>query len=299
MNTRHIFDQLLKEIKNVFGYRHTFIGVYVNKRGKFKIMKDAQTGKFAWYSSCAILYSEFVNKLLAKDPEFQNCDFYAISGTEYIHHRLIIHGYEDSGVKVTPELLLVIKAMPLEFHNKANVGLFMPISVHLNTLNAKVDKDPGAFLNVVLKAKQLILEETESCTSCGMPCHVPDMSKDEKLSGEHLKAIHSVVKDDKIFCFGCGIKFMANAAKVKVTEFKDAAKVQYVQQLISKCELLDITQPNFDFDAATNILKDLMSHTAKTKMTALLGDKVTSEKLVAKDIKTSNSDATQPPPWMN
>lgn len=299
MSPNNIFDQLLKEMKNVFGYSHTFIGVYVNKRGKFKIIKNAQTGKFVWYSSCALLYSEFINKLLAKDPEFQNCDFYAISGSDYINHRLTIHGYEDSDIKVTPELLLVIKAIPLEFHNKAKVGLFMPISVHLAELSSKLDKDPSTFFKAVVKAKKIILEETQPCSSCGMLCHIPDIAKNEKLSSGQLKDILSIVDDDKFFCFGCGVKFISNAAKVKAAAFTDAAKVQHVQQLISKCDLLDITQPNFDFDAATNILKDLMSHISTAKMTSLLGDKFTSEKLTAKEIKTSNSAATQPPPWMN
>lgn len=295
---QNLFDSLLKKISSELANSHTFIGVYTDKKGKFRILKDEQTGKYKWYSSCALIHSEFMNKLAANDPAFKGCTFYAISGVDYVDHRLTIHGYENTEAEVSHEMMLVLRPVLLEFHKKAALGLFMPVSTVLNTLTEKIKNDPSALFLVASKAKQLILEETKPCCSCGTICHIPELSDHKNITTDQMKELLYMFEKQKLFCFGCGIKFMAGTARYKIAGWTDMAKVQAMNALITKCESMDINQPNFDYDAAQNALKDMMSHITATKLTVVNGDEIKSEKITKKDILPKQS-GQNPPPWMN
>lgn len=294
----NMFDVLLEKINGVLSVSRTFIGVYVNKKGKFKVLKDPQTGKFSWFASCALIHNEFMNKLIANDPEFKDCRFYAISGVNYINHRLMLHGYENVDVKITRDMLLIFNAVSLEFHKKANLGLFMPVSEHLNKLNEKIQSDPSSLFMAAAKAKKLVMEESKPCCSCGTLCHVPELSQHEKIAVKHVKEIFELVEEGKLFCFACGIKFMVSTAKYKTMGWTDMAKAKAMNELINKCEQLDANQPNFDFDAAQKTVKEMMSYIASTTMTVLDGDEIKSEKTPKQNIIPKTSGQT-PPPWMN
>ena len=298
MQKENIFEGLLSRLKSALIHTRTFIGVYINKKGKLKVLKDKQTGKFIWFDSCALIHNEFMSKLSAADPEFKNCEFYAISASNYIHHRLLLHGYEAADVRVTPDMMLVFHAVVLEFHRKASLGLFMPISANLNKLHEKIQGDPSSIFVAAAKAKKLVMEETKPCCSCGTLCHVPDMAKDDKLTSGQLKEILSLVEEDKLFCFGCGVKFMSGTAKYKTAGLTDMAKAQHVQQLINKCDSMDTEQANFDYDAAQNILKELMSCIASVKMTVVDGDEVKSVN-IPKNITPPSKPNIPTPPWLN
>jgi hypothetical protein len=297
MKQENILESLLSSLKSGLIHTHTFVGVYINKKGKLKVLKD-KTGKFIWFGSCALIHNEFMSKLSADDPEFKNCDFYAISGSNYIQHRLMFHGYEAADVCVTPEMMLVLRAVVLEFHRKANLGLFLPILVYLNKLYAQIQDDPSSFFTSISKAKQLVMEETETCCSCGTLCHVPDITKHGKLTNDQMRGILDLVEKDKLFCFDCGVKFIIGTAKYKTVCLSDTAKAHDVQQLIKKCDSIDITQPNFDYEAAQNILKELMSFVSSSKMTVVDGDKVKSVKILNNTTPPS-APITQTPPWMS
>lgn len=297
MQKENIFESLISSLKSVLVHSRTFIGVYINRKGKLKVLKD-EHGKFIWFGSCALIHNEFMSKLTTNDPEFNNCDFYAISASNYIHHRLLFHGYEAADVRVTPEMMLVFHAVALEFHRKASLGLFLPVSVNLNKLHEKVQGDVSSLFLAVTKAKKLVMEETKPCCSCGTLCHVPDMAAHDKLTSEQLKEILGLVEEDKLFCFECGVKFMSGTAKYKAASLTDMAKAQHVQQLINKCDSMDVNQLNFDYDAAQNILKELMSCIASVKMTVVDGDDVKSVK-IPKNITLPNKPNIPTPPWMN
>lgn len=296
MQKENIFEGLLSSLKYTSIHTRTFIGVYINKKGKLKVLKDKQTGKFIWFGSCALVHNEFMSKLSAADPEFNNCEFYAISASNYIHHRLMLHSYEATDVRVTPEMILVFPAVALEFHKKASLSLFMPISANLNELHEKVQGDPSSMFMAITQAKKLLTEETRLCCSCGTLCHVPDLVKNANLTSGQLKEILSLVEEDRLFCFGCGVKFMSGTAKYKIAGLTDMAKAQYVQQLINKCDSMDTEQANFDYDAAQNILKELMSCIASVKMTVVNGDEVKSVN-IPKNITPPSNPNIPTPPW--
>lgn len=298
MQQENIFENLLSRLKSTLIHGCTFIGVYIDKKGKLKVLKDKQTGKFSWFDSCALIHNLFMSKLAADDPEFKNCEFYAISGANYIQHRLMLHGYEAADVRVTSDMMLVFHAVLLNFHRKSSLGLFMPISINLNKLHDKVQGDPSTLFVAAAKAKKLVMEETKPCCSCGTLCHVPDMGNNDKLTTGQMNEILALVDEDKFFCFGCGVKFMAGTAKYKTAGLTDMAKAQHVQQLINKCDSMDTEQANFDYDAAQNILKELMACITSSKMTVVDGDEVKSVK-IPKNITPPVKPNTPTPPWMN
>lgn len=287
----NIFQGLIDQLEATLKSTRMFMGAYTNKKGKFKILKDTN-GKPIWYATGALIYNEFMAKLSAKDPEFQSCSFYAISGSNYIHHRLMIHGYEAVDVRVTPDMMYVLHAIPLEFHKKVGLGLFVPVTANLDKLHALTQKDPTMIFHALNKAKKLVLEETKPCCSCGTLCHVPDLSENKNLSDTQKEDIISLVEDNKVFCFDCGIKFISSTAKYKAESFTDTAEVQQMNQLIAKCESMDLSKPDFDYNAAQGILQDLMSRLSSVKMTVVDGADV-------KSVKLSKKVVNKISPWLN
>jgi len=294
------FNTLLDKLNHKLGHLRTFIGIYVNAQGEMKILRDSATGKFAWYTSCASLHTEFLKHLHNREPEYENCDFYAIAGMSYINNQLLINGYERTKVKVSYEMLLVFNAIELNFHKKASIGMFMPIEYNLNALYDKIKKDPSLMFEALTRAKQLVFTETKPCTSCSTICHVPELEGHPSLSSDAIKEIEYITEDNKYFCFSCGKTLMINMAKHKMIACSDLNKIKQVQSLVVEFDQLDFNNCNFDFNKAQKIMKDLMAHVSKSRMTVVDKDKVSREdNFSPSDISAIKLEPKDVPPWMN
>jgi hypothetical protein len=293
------FTELLDKIHKKLAHARTFIGVTVDHKGYMSIIRDATTCKLLWYPSCAALHTEFVQRTQSNPSQYQGCDFYAISGENYIGNKLLLNLYDGTKMKVSNELFVVFNAIELNFHKQANIGMFMPLQFNLDRLYEKITKDPSLLFEATLRAKDLVLEESKPCTSCGVLCHVPDLSAQPNMSAAALKEILNITSENRHFCFSCGRVMMINMAKYKMVACTDMHKINKVASLVRDLESCELTNSNFDFEKAQSTMKELMSCISKTRMTVVNNDHVEQHKVGA--VK-EDSIATQPkdiPHWLN
>lgn len=296
------FKDLLARLKSNFAYQYKFMGVSLNKHGQMQILRNAN-GKIAWYDSCALLHAEFLKILRTKPEVYEDCAFFAINGKNYQHDKLLINLYQNKDVSgISRDMLIVFDAIPLNFHKKANLGMFMPIQFNLDRINEKVHKDPSFLFEAAKRAKDLVFNETKPCTSCGTLCHVPDVEDIPNITNAQMKDINKMTEGNKIFCFDCGRIFMTRTAEYKISGCAEVHKVNAVKALSAEINKMDFLNPSFDFTKAQNLLKDLMGHISKkTNMTAVDNDKVTSafsgqSKPASTPIAPANENIK---PWMN
>lgn len=296
------FNELLSRIRSGLANQYKFLGVYLNRHGQLQIIKDAN-GKIVWYSSCALLYAEFLKRLVSDPKEYSKCEFYAINGKLYQHDKLLINLYVNQAVSgISRDMMLVFDAVHLNFHKKSSIGLFMPIQFNLDKINEKVHKDPSFLFEAAKRAKDLVFNETKPCTSCGELCHVPDVEDIPDITESQLTAINKMTEGNKIFCFDCGRIFMTKTAAYKIEGCTDFNKVNTVKSLSAEIIKMDFRNSSFDFDKAQNLLKDLMAHISnKISMTAVDNDKVTSATSNQNKPKVNfNLPANENiKPWMN
>ena len=297
------FNMLLDKFQNSQEQANIFIGVYLNKSGHIRIMRDS-AGKLIWYKSVAILHAEFLRCMTTNPQEFQACDFYAISGPRYTGDKLLLNLYETAKIKVTSTMLLIFNAVELDFHRKASVGMYMPLQFNLDNLYAKVQKDPSVLFEVAARAKHLIFNESKPCVSCGILCHVPDITGHPGVSSLAHKELMRIEEENKNFCFDCGKTLIANTAKYKMLSCSDFNKVNTVTALVADIEKLSAFDTPFDFDKAQNILREIMQHISKSSMLILDGDTVIRQEKPKSDVlmNIKNAAVTKPseiPPYMN
>jgi hypothetical protein len=293
------FTDLLDKIQKRLAHQRTFIGVVVDQKGYMSIIKDATTRKLIWFSSCAALHTEFVHLAQSKPGQFQGCDFYAISGENYAGNKLLLNLYDDAKIKASEEVFVVFNAVELNFHKQANIGMFMPLQFNLDRLYEKITKDPSLLFEATMRAKDLVFEESKPCTSCGVLCHVPDMSTQPNITAAAVKEILNITAENRHFCFSCGRVMMINMAKYKMIACTDMHKINRVASLVRELESCELTNSNFDFDKAQSTMKDLMSCISKTRMTVVNNDHVAEHKIgsVKEDnIATQSKDI---PNWLN
>jgi len=294
------FKSLVDKIKNVTAQNTTFIGVYVNKKGHIKIIRDA-AGKLAWYDTAALLYKEFIKRSISDPKEFANCKLYAVNSRNYINNKLVINLYESAKVKVNEAMLMPINALELHFHKRTSLAIFMPLQINLDNLFNGMKNDPSKMFEAAARAKDLIFNESKACSSCGTLCHVPDMEEQPGITDKQLKEIINVTADGRYFCFDCGRNFITSAAEYKLNGCTDFNKIKTVNSLISQINGLAFTDPEIDFDKAKNLMKDIVSHVSdkKLNMTAVSGSTITSqttEKPAAGHNVTPPSNTS---PWLN
>jgi hypothetical protein len=294
------FTSLLDKIQDGLEHERTFIGVYLNTKGQMKILKDETTGKFVWYSSAALLHAEFLKRLTAKPEEYSNCLFYAIKGTSYANNKLLINFYEKLKTQVTHEMLLVFNSVPLEFHKKSYLGMFMPLELNLSRLYEKVKKDPSLLFEAAKRAKHLVFDESKPCTSCGVLCHIPDM-KDSKIAKSVRDEVSDLANGHNHYCFDCGKLFIASTVKHAMLSCNDVSKINAVTALLTEVAKLDLNNPSFDFTKAQNILSDLMSYVGTANMFVVDGNDVKQVKSKASSQKpiVGLTKPTEIPNWMN
>jgi len=273
--------------------------VCLNKKGQMTILKDAATGKFIWYSSCALLHAEFVNRMMKDPAAYSDCDFYAISGKSYINNKLLINLYESKSLKVTNEMLIVLNVVELNFHNKFTIGMFMPSKFNLDNLYEKIKSDPSELFEAATIAKNIVYLESAPCTSCGVLCHTTDMERHPNASAAAIKYIENVKEENKQFCFDCGKNVLITLAKYKTDRCTDLSKINLVSNMIIELNKFDMNNLNFDFDKVQNIMKNLMSLLGKSSMIVLEKDNVSMSQL---EVNKSANNVTKPDsiePWMN
>lgn len=278
------------------------MGVSLDSKGRMQILRDAN-GKIAWYNSCALLHAEFLKLLLSKPTDYANCDFFAINGKNYQHDKLLISLYENKDVSgITRDMLIVFDAVSLDFHKKANIGMFMPIQFNLDRLYEKVKKDPTFLFDAAKRAKDLVLNETKSCTSCGTLCHVPDVEDIPHITAAQMAEVKRMSEGNRLFCFDCGRIFMTNTAEYKISDCTEAHKVNAVKALSSEISKMDFYNPSFDFNKAQNLLKDMMTHISKkSSITSVDNDKVSTATNDQSKPKVNfiNPANTNSKPWLN
>lgn len=277
----------------------TFIGVCITTKRHMKIIKDEATGKFAWYASCAALHTEFMKRMQADPSKYKGCDFYAISGLNYLNNKLMINAAESAKITISAEALVVLNAVELNFHKKASIGMFMPIQFNLEKVYDKIKNDPSQLFAAASRAKDLIFNESKPCTSCGTLCHVPDMSDHPEMSSAMLKDIMDITSDNKHFCFNCGRTIMINMAKHKMEACSDFVKINKVTELVVEFEKFDLSNTNFDFDRAQHVMRELMHCISKTNVTVVKNDKVIREEDSGKPNKTKLTKPQDIPNWLN
>lgn len=295
------FQTIIDKLRTKLVHEHTFIGIYVNKKKRMKILRDPATGKFVWYSSCSELYGAFINYLSSNTVEFKGCDFYAINASEYINNKLLINLYTSADVAVTHETLLPFRPVSLDFHRKASIAMYMPIKRNLDNFYEKVKEDPSCLFEIAQKAKDLVFNESKPCVSCGTVCHVPDVSHNDELSSEARTELMRLSEENRDFCFACGKDIVTSVANFKMKDCGDMHKVNTVNALIAEANTLDLTANDFDFDKAQNVIRQLMGHIAKTRMTIVSDDNIIREELnESQPIKEADiTKSSQLPPWMN
>lgn len=301
MTPNNPFQTLLEKIQSALAHKHTFVGLYVNKKGHIKFIKDAN-GKLTLYATAALLHEEFMKKLVKDPDEFKGCTFFALSGYNYINNKLIVNLYESTKTKVTENMLTPLNVMELNFHRKAGMAMFMPLQFNLDRLYSNMQKDPSKLFEAAARAKDLIFNESKPCASCGTLCHVPDIADRDDITHNQIKEIIDITSDNKYFCLDCGRKFITSSSEYRLTGCTDFNKIKTVNSLISQLNGLSFTDPAIDFDKAQNLMKDLVSHLSKTKMhmTSLNGDKITSQFTDEKSEPTQSlTQPSQTSPWLN
>jgi hypothetical protein len=237
---------------------------------------------------------------LQSDPAaYAGCDLYAVNGENYVNNKLLINLYDSTNVKVSHEVFAVFSAVELDFHKKANIGMFMPLKFNLDKLYAKIKDDPSRLFEATIRVKDLVFNESKPCVSCGVLCHVPDLSDEPNISAAALKEILKMTEEDKNFCFECGRTMMINMAKHKMTACADLQKINTVKDLVVELESCDLSDSKFDFDKAQRTMKSLMSCVSKTHMTVVDNSKVTEQKLHAPVKPTNLTKPSDISPWMN
>jgi hypothetical protein len=291
------FAVLLSSIQKKLAPSRTFIGVIVDKKGFISILKDETTRKFIWYSSCATLYSEFINRM--QNNQYKECTFYAISATNYASNKLLINLYDGASIKVTPEEFVVFDAIELNFHKKASIGMFMPLKFNLDALYEKIKNDPSRLFEASVKAKDLVFSESKPCTSCGVVCHVPDITTQPGISNSAIKDILNVTSENRYFCFECGRAMLISAAKHKMADCTDLQKINKVKNLVIELEKCVLSGSNFEFEKTQNIMKELLSCISKSRMTVVNNNQVTEQKNNAAATPTKLTKPEEISPWMN
>jgi len=293
------FTSLLDKIQDGLEHERTFIGVYLTTKGQMKILKDETTGKFVWYPSAALLHAEFLKRLMAKPDEYNNCVFYAINGRSYMNNKLLINLYEKLKTQVSHEMLLVFNPVPLEFHKKSYLGMFMPLEINLSRVYEKVKKDPSLLFEAAKHAKHLVFNESKPCTSCGTLCHIPNM-KDSEIAKSVRDEVDDLTNGKNHYCFNCGKLFIASTVKHVMLSCSDAVKVNATNVLLTEVAKLDLNNPSFDFTKAQNILSDLMSYVGTASMLVVDGNDVKQVKSKASSQKhVGLTKPTEIPNWMN
>ena len=298
-STQNPLNILLDKIYDQLVFTRTFIGVCLNKKGQMTILKDEATGKFTWYASCALIHAEFVNRMQKDPATYSGCDFYALNGENYMKNKLLINLYENKSLSVTPEMLIVLNGVELNFHKKSSIGMFMPTKLNLDKLYEKIKSDPSKLFEATLLAKDIVFQESEPCTSCGVMCFVPDMERHPNASPAAIKHIENVKDENKQFCFDCGRSVMINLAKYKMAGCTDLNKINTVRNMIIELEKLDLNNPKFDFDKAQNVMKTLMSHVSKASMIVVENDNVSIHKVDDNKPAYNLTKTTEVAPWMN
>jgi hypothetical protein len=293
------FTVLLDTIQKKLAFSRTFIGISVDEKGQMTVLKDEATGKFIWYRSCASLHTEFVSRLQSDPTKYKGCDLYAVNGESYVNNKLLISLYNTTNIKVSPEVFAVFNAIELDFHKNANIGMFMPLKFNLDKLYAKIKDDPSQLFAAAIRAKDLVFNESKPCVSCGVLCHVPDLSDEPNISAAALKEILNMTEDNKNFCFECGRTIMVNMAKHKMTDCTDLQKISTVKDLVMELESCELSDLKFDFDKAQTTMKSLMSCVSKTRMTVVNNSKVTEQKLHTPVKPTNLTKPSDISPWMN
>lgn len=263
------------------------------------ILKDEATGKFIWYASCALLHAEFINRMQKDPATYSGCDFYAISGDNYIKNKLLINLYQNKTFKVAPEMLLVLNVIELNFHINYNIGMFVPTQFNLDKLYEKVKSDPSKLFEAALLVKDIVFNKSNPCTSCGVLCFMPDMKQHPNMTSSALKHIEHIKEDNKQFCFDCGRAVMINLAKYKMTGCTDMSKINTIKNMVIELESLDLNNPKFDFDKAQQSMKNFMSFIGKAKMIVVENDNVNVQKLDSNKAVPNLTKTTDIKPWMN